>query len=162
MYRCRLPPPADMSNEAIAIQHDLVVQEFLKANVLHPAADLRSLPRVGYVGSDFPSATRTEVDYLRPIAERVRPVGQSVARVPRGTGARWAVGSGSWIGCLLGSLLGVVGASWAVDLRSWLGCQLGSLLGVVGLWRRGERGGDVVGCGMAWRACVPSACWSPL
>jgi hypothetical protein len=61
-----------MNDEALAIQHDLVVQEFLKANVLHPAADLRALPRMGYVGSDFPAATRTEVDYLRPIAEQVR------------------------------------------------------------------------------------------
>jgi hypothetical protein len=53
-----------------------------QVNVLHPAADLRNLPRGGWVGDGFPTATRTEVDYLRPVAEQVglraRPLCSSV------------------------------------------------------------------------------------
>jgi hypothetical protein len=59
------------TNDALYEQHRIVVQEFLKVNVLHPAADLRNLPVIGYVGGDFPNATRTEVAYLRPLTDQV-------------------------------------------------------------------------------------------
>ena len=52
-------------------QHNLVITEFGRSNVLHPAADLRNLPALEFVGWNFPAAKRTEVMYLRPIVEQV-------------------------------------------------------------------------------------------